>query len=364
MTLLLAAPLAAQDVEGMGRRVDSTLRAAAILRDSLASYRRSNPVRMDFDDSVAIGAGRVTVYFNAEFARFARPGIAEAERYLQELGGALNLLPPMVFSIVPDTAASSYDERLGRVGALNVRRHFADAPNSPNKTSVESDPKSIASVLVSAVSSSFNGKTAMQTRGWTSAVLPVATDLAPAPDWGQLRLALVSSPSYLGRACFERDVKACRLFLGIDSTADPVRELLNPAGRRMVVDFEIERSRRASPAATDRCLAGSDDACIAVLQISGMAPFASPFVRLSLITHALGVGGSHSAERLVMTTGTVGEVLAATANEPLDSLVADWSRHLSDRAGTAGHVPPMLVIASLGWVAVCFFLALRSSRWR
>jgi hypothetical protein len=364
MTVMLSAPLHGQDVEGMGRRVDSTLRAAAAMRDSLAAYRKSNPVRMDFDDSVVIGGGKVKVYFNAVVADLARPGIAETERHLQELGRALDRLPVFLYSIVPDTASTFYDERLGRVGALNVRRHFAESPNNPNKTSVESDPKSIAYVIMSAVSASLSWNAGSRVGTWTAGALPLAPDLSPKNDWGELRLALVSSPSYHGRACFMGEVKSCRIFLGLDSVADPVRDLLNAAGRRTLVGYEIERSRRASADGTNRCLAGNDEACIAVLTISGMSPFASPFVRTSFVIHALTMGGSHSSERLIEATGSARDVLAAAAKQPIDTLVADWAHHLGDRAGTAGHVPAMLVFASLAWIAVCFFLALRSSRWR
>jgi hypothetical protein len=130
------------------------------------------------------------------------------------------------------------------------------------------------------------------------------------------------------------------------------------------VKYESDRALRASRVGTERCLSGNDDACVAVLDLIDVGPLSSPFVRMSVVTHALTRGGTRAAERLIVTPGSTGDALAAAAAQPLDSLIADWQRHLGERSGTASNLPLSIAISSLVWIAICVFLALRSARWR
>src|SRR5262249_1072298 len=107
-----------------------------------------------------------------------------------------------------------------------------------------------------------------------------------------------------------------------------------------------------------------DDACLTVLRMIHFSALASPFVRASVVSHALTMGGPQAAERLVIASGSTRDALAAAAGQPIDSVIADWQRHLSERAGTASNLPLSIAISSLVWIAVCVFLSLRSSRWR
>ena len=365
VTALAAAPLGGQDIERMQRRVDSTFQEAARAQAAVVEYRKAHPLRLDYTDSVITANGKIRVYFDSGFARQVRAGVAEAERYLAELGGALSNAEPIIFSVVPDSAFNSYDRSYGRVRQMNVRRHYAFAPNAPQRTSVEGDPQSIAYVIVRSVAESEGHKAPSRLTSWTNGTLPLAPDLDTKVDWGSMRLAIVSSPSSHGRACFLGEVQSCRIVLGLDTVPNPVQQLFDTAGRRRRVLYEVDRARSFAAVATDRCLSGNDEACIAVLNgMGGVRILSSPYIRSSLVTHALKLGGSRAAERLLTTAGTPGDALAAAAQRPLDSLIADWQRHLSERSGPTTNLPFTIAISSIIWIGVCVFLALRSSRWR
>jgi hypothetical protein len=360
--LVTATPLAAQDVAQLAHRLDSVNNASIAVRDSLAAYRRAHPASYgDYTDSVVIAAGRVKILFNDEFAAAARAGAAETEKHLADFGAAVNRAGPFVFSVVPDTAASPYEETYG--GAISVRQHYTNDPANPNRTSTSNDARSIAFVITAAVSMALTRTAESKITEWTHGAFTLTPGLIPKIDWDGLRLSLVSSASYLGKSCYLGDVRACVRFLGLDSVADPARMLWDSAGRRLAVKYETEHFSRASRVATERCLAGNDDACITVLNIGFPAPLAGPYERGSVIIQALELGGAGAAERLLTTRGSAAEALAATANLPADSVVAVWQRHLNDRTGSSA-LPLIVAISSVAWIVVCVFLALRSSRWR
>jgi hypothetical protein len=122
----------------------------------------------------------------------------------------------------------------------------------------------------------------------------------------------------------------------------------------------------AARAGARQCLDGNDAACLPVLELMGVADKApaKAYVRQSLVIYALNLGGERSAERLVLTKGSVGGALAAAANRPLDSLLTEWQQNVARYGGSSTNLPFSIAIASIIWIAVCTFLALRSSRWR
>ena len=67
-----------QELAQLGRRVDSITRAAAAAGAAVIAYRKANPAKYDYSDSAVIADGRVKIYFNADFAKEARAGAAEA----------------------------------------------------------------------------------------------------------------------------------------------------------------------------------------------------------------------------------------------------------------------------------------------
>ena len=175
---------------------------------------------------------------------------------------------------------------------------------------------------------------------------------------------MVSSPSRVGRACFMGGLAACKAYLGLDSVPDPAHALFDSTGRRLLVEYDNNRMRYASRDSYTRCIDGNDEACVAVMNIAGIGPLSSPYMRSSLLTEALDLGGPRALERLMTSQGSAGEALAAAANQPLDSLVAAWQHPMNERFGTSANLPLSVVLSSLAGIGVCVFLALRSSRWR
>ena len=362
---LAASPLRAQDVAQMERRLDSTFREAIRAQKAVLEYRAAHPPAFHFSDSIVAYGGQIKVYFDSQFAAQVRAGFTLAEKHLDELGQALNRTEPLVFSVTPDSLFNPYEQRYRRVQELNVRQHSAQYPNNPTNNSSEGDPESIAYVFIRAASAGIGAKAESKVIAWANGNIPIAPNVDEKTDWASMRLVMVSSASHLGHACYSGDIRACRIFLGLDQVADPIHELYDASGRRRIVSYELGGARLFAPIATDRCLAGNDEACVSVMRgLYNITVLSSPYMRTSLVAHALRLGGSHAAERLLLTPGEPGVALAAAAKMPLDSLVADWQSHLDEGGGATGNVPWTIAISSIAWVGLFVFLALRGSRWR
>jgi hypothetical protein len=361
---LAASRVEGQELEQMARRIDSLQRQAIAAQAAVIAYRKSAPVNLGYRDSSIIAGGKVKVFFNPELAELARAASAEADAQLAHLGSAMNRVGSFVFSIATDSALNYYDTRYGRTQELSVRYHSKADPRRPNRTSTDDDPKSVAAVIVGTVSNAAGMNSASVINRWASGGLPLAPGSNHKPDWGALRLEIVSSASHFGRDCFAGEIRACRLFLELDTVADPASMVFDAAGRKRMVMNESDNARRASRVATERCLGGNDDACLTVLRMIHISALSSPFVRASVVSHALTMGGPQAAERLVITPGSTRDAIAAAAGQPIDSVIADWQRHLNERSGTASNLPLSIAISSLVWIALCVFLSLRSSRWR
>ncbi len=185
-------------------------------------------------------------------------------------------------------------------------------------------------------------------------------------SWIQLRLQLVSSPATISRRCYAQDIPACLKLLGLTPTADPAREWFDAKARRALVEREKRTSyRRVGVALTDACLAGGDAACLRVLETGeiGLYTFL-PGHRVSLLQHAIQLGGPGAVARLYATGRTPTEHLEDVARLPVDSLVSSWARRVRDTRVPSENLTPGISVVSLAWIGIFGALALRSSRWR
>src|SRR5690349_8997136 len=123
-----AMPLRGQEVARMQRRVDSTFREAVIAQKAVLDYRAAHPPTFEFSDSIVAYGGQIKVYFDSQYADRMRAGFTLAEKYLKELGKALDRADPMVFSVTSDSAFNPYDQVYDRVQEMNIRQHFAKYP--------------------------------------------------------------------------------------------------------------------------------------------------------------------------------------------------------------------------------------------
>ena len=352
----------AQESHALARRLDSVTVSLEASRKALEAYRASAPRRREaWTDSAVIASGRIKVFFNENTAEHARAGAAEAESQLQELGAAVSRIAPLEFSVVADTGLTPVDPRRDMV---NVRMHVT--PTKLNRTSTRRDAKSIALVIVQRATEGIILRGGRELSQWRRSPLPLDPAERTDTDWGVLRLDVVSSTSMLGRRCHGGDIAACRRFLGLETVADPLTDYYDAEGRRALVQARRSLALRSSPTGTRRCEQGEDGACVEVLRLMTDrfdAP-ASAYARTTLLARALDLGGDRAAERYVSSTGSVGDALAGAAGMPLDSLLANWHRDLRDRSSPASNLSVPVALSSILCVGACFFLALRSSRWR
>jgi hypothetical protein len=255
---------------------------------------------------------------------------------------------------------------VNRKDMIDVRVHRVGNLDDPNRNSTEADPASVAGVIVGEATRQMEATLDQRTVRWMDAPLPIDPRLRRALEWGLLRLEIVSSPSPLGKSCVLGDIRSCRVFLGLDSVANPIKIWYDSIGRRRLVMKDHDYSLHVSRTATERCDAGDDAGCVAVLELMGTADRApaSAYVRQSIIVHALNLGGERSPERLVLAPGSVSAALAAAANRPVDSLLTDWQGNVARHGGSSTNLPWSIAIGSIVWIVVCTLLALRSSRWR
>lgn len=137
----------------------------------------------------------------------------------------------------------------------------------------------------------------------------VSWDTLPTDTWRHVRLQLLSNGEPEHRACYDGDQAACR-----------------------------------------RLLVGSDSAARGL--------------RLSLASVAIQAGGDGAFERLLTNEGTPVARLEATAQMPLDSLVARWQSRVRYARGPSEDMGPGMAVASSFWIVLMGALSLRSSRWR
>jgi len=183
-------------------------------------------------------------------------------------------------------------------------------------------------------------------------------------------IELATTGSIALRRCRARDVSACLDALGVDSMP----------GTRLARWYSTEDyrsvARVAAPPGDDsvavaawiRCRHKGDDlACRSAVNALTNARVPLPFsasARFTFLREVLDAGGVGALDRLVTSSGTVRERLAAAANEPLDQTVGRWldrvERSRPERMRTSGT----LIIASLGWTAAIVGLALvRRTSW-
>jgi hypothetical protein len=186
-----------------------------------------------------------------------------------------------------------------------------------------------------------------------------------AETWTELRLQLISSPSFVSHLCYDGDVRSCSSALGFARVSDPITQWYDADGRRRLVVGARNLYSSRVPGSLLQCEAGDDARCTEYLRLRGFrdAPI-NPIGRFTLTQLALDVGGRQAYERLLNSTGAPGARLAEAAGVPLDSLLSVWSTRVRTTAARAVNVTPVVAAGSLAWILLCAGLSLRSSRWR
>lgn len=347
---------AAQDVRELTRRLD----VAVSLRDKaskdLADYRSAVAAARVYPDTIRLLDGSVLVVTTHDVSPVVRAAVTLADSFLRRrLGPAASRLRGTVLSVRADTATKT--DRY-----VTIARRGVGGESSKNSARV--DPMEISREVERQLQWTFLWQSPTAVARWLRSSLPIdtTTDL----EWASLRFELVSSPALIDRACYSGSVDACKAALGLTNEPAPLTSWYDAAGRRTLV-HGMWPSQMVDRVARDRCIAGSDAECLAVLRADGVLgsePPASSQARGTLIARAIAIGGANSLDRLVNTSGSVADVLAATAAVPVDSVVATWQRRVRGRKVESASFSPTIGLVAIGWVLLMGGLALRSTRWR
>ena len=191
--------------------------------------------------------------------------------------------------------------------------------------------------------------------------------LRSAADFVRAYESLATSPFEASSECLLGELGGCRLALGLTETSQPLLTWYSEADRRTLVENLGRPSERFFPnRATmyDRCVEGDGESCSTFMKDRSIQPPLPPKVRVTLVQHALAVGGDGAYGRLYRAGGTMEERLTAAARVPGDSLIASWRAVLVDSAGHPTAVSWPLGLAAVFWAMAFSAMALRSTRWR
>ncbi len=191
--------------------------------------------------------------------------------------------------------------------------------------------------------------------------------LLSAVDFVRAYESLATSPFEASSKCLLGELGGCRLALGLTETSEPLLTWYSGADRRTLVENAGRPSDRFFPnMATmhDRCMEGDGESCSSLMKDRSIQPPLPPNVRVTLVQHALVVGGTGAYGRLYRAGGTMEERLTAAARVPGDTLIASWRAVLVDSAGHPTAVSWPLGLAAFFWAMAFSAMALRSTRWR
>ena len=313
----------AQDIRELTRRVD----AAVLLRNKaaleLVAYRKEISSRHLYTDTVAIAGGAVLIVTTRELSPDVRLAAMDADSvHRKHLGLAAARARGLVLSVRPDSANGSTYKK-SRLATVARKTDAGEILNGTTKVNLGS----IARLLAAQVPMRLLEQEPRSLSFWLGS-LPV--DTTTDEGWSTIRLELVTSPLAEPQHCYAGDLAACKSALGLTESVDPLGRWYESAGARQ-------------PGAPE--------------PVSGTA-------RVTLLAQAIAMGGPNAMVRLLDSKGSVSDVLSATANAPVDSIVAVWRRQVHDRGFVSASFSPMIGAITLGWILLLGCLSLRSSRWR
>jgi hypothetical protein len=353
--VVLAQAASAQGNESFERRLDSLAAVANAARARVSRHDDSvSRVRAQLDST---RVGVFTLRAQPTLAELARDAASIATADLQaRLGAAARRISdvPFVLRAVEGDGGPSDAVTVALVDSLGVERAHA-VVNPPTAASVAATMRHHGEIQLAR---GLDG--ALKRWLFTEPRFDTVTSFA----WTQARVELVSAPSGAARRCYEGDLPSCHLTVGLRESQDPVRELLDSAGRHQLVRRHAREFRFREFDTVERCLRGDDAQCIGLLDGSPHVTNAlSPF-RLSLLQLAMQIGGPDAIERAFASSGSPSARLAAIAGVPADTLVRRWQERVRTERVPSEDMDIGIAAASLAWFAVFGALAMRSTRWR
>lgn len=360
IALGLPQPIAAQKIRMYEQRLDSLAAAqrfAAAARQAYELAQRRDYTRFD---SVVVGPMRIRA--TPALNSLAQSGADSVVASLKpQYGRALDALVGHVF-VVRDEQVREGDRNASYVVIAEVA---ADGRELEPQVVVP-EVGIVRNVLLSKTLRTLLANTDSAFVNWLhSTSLP--SDTASSQAWLQARIDLLSSYAIVSRHCYEGDLAACRVALGLTPSRDPVMDWLSAAERRQIVHQLDDRYWvRMDREAARICYGGSDSTCAALLHASREFlpdPIAT-LRRSELFQLAMVSGGPGAMERALLTRGTPEQRLVAAARLPADSIVRRWLTLVRDVRKPSEDMSPIVAATSMGWILFCGALAYRSSRWR
>lgn len=237
-----------------------------------------------------------------------------------------------------------------RAGAQQA---FASCCDVPASSRLRTDPLIgvLRAMMLTTVTESFDG--AM--REWIlQTPLPI---LSGALDReGDARLEIGVAGSQPARDCFAESARACALVLDLHGPSnDPLAAWYAPEDYRGVAEriALAPTDGRDAPRQQRECLTGDRNTCHQLLRSLDRVRIPAPMLqgpRLSLLRHALQLGGTGALQRLRTTPGDIGARLVSASGTDEASLLASWRTTITDPTQASVRPEPVVVLASLCWL--------------
>ena len=348
----------AQDVAELTRRLDAEVSQRNVATAALMAYRRrALPPRL-YSDTATILDGTVRIVTDRALVSLVRDAGALTEAFIRSrAGGELSLLRGAVFAVWADSL------RRTQHGVIVTQR---ENDHNTSEAYVYASRPALARALEERAQRLLGGGGKVLFERWLGSGLPV--DTATSADWRALRLELVSSQTGIARRCFDGDLRACQVTLGLISDADPVTSWYDSATRRVAVT-EASKKFQFDRRAVAACIAGNDAECITLMRtMPALAGWStapgSGRARTALVQRAFVMGGSGALARAVASPDTPADVISAIAKAPIESVVAQWQRLARDGGIESEIATPVVAVTAVGWMLLMGALSLRSPRWR
>lgn len=352
-----------QDSRILAARVQRATAEAVRRSQALAEFQRANARAKLMTDTFATANGTITVMTDRGTAAAARAAMARVDSTVRVLGPRLSLLRGSTLTVQFDSSRR-YNSEAKPVAVLRF-----DTPPIKGTffTVTPVDADSIAATIEDQTSQRLLQRSATPFASWFLGSLPIRpADLEQEPDWSSVRYDILDSRAVIGKRCYQGELTACSMLLGLTVADDPIMSWYDSLARVDYVREHPNDARAYNRADTDACLAGSDAACGRVL--SSMRRLDTPPVgasaRSPLVREALLMGGPGAFDRLVSNTASPSDAIAAAAGAPIDSVMRRWQRNVREKSIGSEDLSVKIVLMTLGWIALLLVLSSRISRWR
>lgn len=354
----------AQDLRMMAQRLERQAELARRASAALNEYDSPSRAYGTAVDTFLVGDGAIVVLGKRTISNVVRDAAARADSNLRKVPGALASVRGSMVFVDVDTSPRRYRAFGDRTALIRY-----GTPPLTNAAVAEGrvDADEIARFIEGTTMSRALDRSRSRFSQWRRGDIRLRRqDVDQPTDWGGVRLDVLSSRSLLGPRCYRGEIPACSMLLGLTTVDDPVMAWYDSLARLDEVRARRDAALAYNRADAEACLAGQDAACGRVLHTLKVfvQPPAGGVSRDALTLEVVRIGGESAAERMLMSPGTPAEALAAGAGVPLDSVLRTWQRHLRDDSIVSDTLSWRMVLMTIGWVALLFFLATRISRWR